>query len=180
MLNKRKLGAAESEIVAEWYEKYKLIIFKTACKSLHNEDKANDVLQETFLRVMNHFDKLNNINEYQRNVYIKKILNSVISDYFRKEEKIIYCDEIYETAGECNLCDTTADKILLEEGLEILIKNMEKLSDVDKTLIQCKYFFQMDRKEISEIVEIPIEYVSLYVGRARKRLLKVTGMVTSK
>ena len=178
MLHQRKLDSSKSEIVAQWYEKYRLLIYKIAMKKVQNQDTANDILQETFLKLINNFDRVNSINDFQRNSYVAKTTISVINDFYRKKDRMVCVEDITTIINECNLSDdTTLEKILLNEQIETVAKCMEKLDERDRDLIQCRYVYQMSAKEISEMLGIPREYISQYVKRAKRRLIIAVGGV---
>lgn len=176
MSHKKKLDGSKSRIVEQWYEKYRLFIFKVAMKKVHNEDTANDVLQETFIRLINNFDIFHLLNDYKKNTYVVKTVTSVINDWYRKTERMVYVEDIVSIIDESNILkDTTLSRAMLDEQIEIVSKCMEKLDEGDRSLIQCKYVYQMNTKEISDMLGIPREYVSLYVNRAKRRLIIAVG-----
>lgn len=60
-----------------------------------------------------------------------------------------------------------------KEETEELAKTIEQLSERDRNLLYHKYNLEMSDKEISEIMDIPVNNIRQFLTRARRRALNI-------
>jgi RNA polymerase sigma-70 factor (ECF subfamily) len=68
---------------------------------------------------------------------------------------------------------TAEEAYIIKEDSEDLGELMCKLSERDRDLLYNKYIFEFSNKEISELMDIPINNIRQYLVRARKRALNL-------
>ena len=161
--------------VENLYKKYSPWVLGYAYQIVRNYDAAQDILNESFIRIIMYVDQIMELEEYKRNAYVKRIISSVSMNYLEKESgetkkaelwKIISHNEVYNEYS----VDTLLERMDLEE---ILNNAMNELDERDRTLLIYKYSFDMSYKQISEEMKIPLGNVGAYVKRAKSRFVKV-------
>lgn len=165
----------QRKFVEVLYQRYSPWVLSYAYKLVGNYDASQDILNDTFIRIIRYVDQIMELEEYKVGPYIKRIITSVSMEYISKETsekqkaekwKIIQKNEAFE--------DINIEKLLYKiDAEEILIDTMECLDERDRTLLICKYSFDMSYKEISEEMKIPEGNIGAYIKRAKQRFMKV-------
>ncbi len=73
------------------YYKYRNVLFGLAIKILSNRADAEDVLQETFIKVAKNINSIRDIDDKETNSYLAVILKNTAYDFLRKKSK---CNEV--------------------------------------------------------------------------------------
>jgi RNA polymerase sigma-70 factor (ECF subfamily) len=73
--------------VAELFEEYKDRLHRYAMGLTRDSNRANDLLQETFIRAMTHIELLNQLNPYQRRAWLYRVLKNRFIDQQRARQR---------------------------------------------------------------------------------------------
>lgn len=141
------------------YNNYSQELFNIAYGFTKNENDANDLVQETFLKLLllnKEFKSNLDIKYYLIRVIINKSKNELRSYY---KTKVIKKDDILNNYPQ----DTNQKYNEIEYAIE-------KLSNNYKTVIFLKYYNLMDSKEIASILNITEATVRKRLERAKKLL----------
>lgn len=161
---------SEIEFIKELFNNYRQMMYKIALNILHNNSDAEDIVQNAFLWIINHLEKISRIPCNERGFYFAKITEHFAIDLLRKRNNHP-TDDIDEVdpSSENDVEDTVLSDLTVEE-----IKSaLGELSDRDYDLLYLYLFKEMKHKEISELMGIPENSVRVYIQRARKRLIKI-------
>ena len=145
---------------------------------VHEQDLANDIFQETFLKVVS---KLQN-HEYSVNGkfggWLLRIAHNVMMDMYRGQRY----KYVVESKDDNDLSNISGDD-LLETNAEVNLINIQVLSDVRKMMDQLptlqrevvymRYYQQLTFKEIAEATGVSI---NTSLGRMRYALLNLRRM----
>jgi len=71
----------------ELYKTYKQLMFYTANNILKDVDLAEDAVHQAFLRIINHLDKIDEINCRKTKGFIVTIIEHVSIDIYRKRKR---------------------------------------------------------------------------------------------
>ena len=141
------------------YNNYSQELFNIAYGFTKNENDANDLVHETFLKLLllnKEFKSNLDIKYYLIRVIINKSKNELRSYY---KTKVIKKDDILNNYPQ----DTNQKYNEIEYAIE-------KLSNNYKTVIFLKYYNLMDSKEIASILNITEATVRKRLERAKKLL----------
>ncbi len=131
------------------YRQYCNGMFCVAMRFLKNEDDAEDVLQESFIKA---FQKINQFNgEVTFGAWLKRIVINKSIDFLKaKQEKMVSLDETYMV-----VCDD-ADDWTIDDGITIneVKQAIESLADKYKYVLQLYLVEGYDHSEIAEILNI--------------------------
>lgn len=144
-------------------------IFRFAMKHLKNEMSAKDIVQETFLKV---WDKHQEINAEKVKSYLFTTAYHAIIDWVKKEKRSGDFDLVSH-----NLSASKTDEIDLKS---ILDWALNKLPEIQKSVILLRDYEGYSYDEIAEITELSESQVKVYIFRARQSLktyLKSTELV---
>jgi len=78
----------QSSNIAEWFEDSKDRLFRYALGLCKSFDRADDLVQETFLRAIGHSQTLGRMNEFQRDAWLKRVLRNRFFDEERSRKRL--------------------------------------------------------------------------------------------
>ncbi len=133
-------------------------IYRFVLKQIRDDDAAQDIVQDTFLRV---WKRVNDVDFNTAKSYLFKTANNLIVDRFRSKKNVIDIDDISEfgtyTGGYSDVM----------EQLEFAL---ERLSQVQKSVLMLRDYEGYSYQEIGEIVNLNQSQVKVYLFRARKKM----------
>ena len=145
------------------YERFSKKVFNLALRYCQEEAAAEDITQETFIRVFRHIDSFN--EEYSFGAWLMKIaVNLCISyrkEHWKDAQKIIKYQEVKRTAAE-----NPAAKAETEDAIAYYLGQMDSVS---RTMMILYYLQDFTYEEISKILDCPIGTVKSRLSRARER-----------
>lgn len=157
--------------ITKLVEQYGNDVYRTAFVILKSKELAEDVYQETFLKVTKYYESFR--KESSIKTWIIGIAVNICRDYMRSswKKRVIVSDEFPTLASDS---DTEA---LIEKRNEKreLINAIMKLPDKYREIIQLFYYQELDVKDIGEILKIPGGTVKSRLFKARNLLHEMMG-----
>lgn len=148
----------DKKLFLKLIDERKEVLYKMAYMYVKNQQDALDILDETIYKAYSSLSKIR--EEKYFNTYVTRILINSAIDFIRKNKRIVYMEEIVSEDNE---------RGFKEEKLD-LFTAIEKLSEMEKTIIILKYFQELKIKEISEVLKIPESSVKNYLHKALTNL----------
>ena len=153
--------------------RHKSRIYAFIMSKVKNRDLAEDVFQDTFIKVINSL-KLGKYNEEGKFLpWVMRIAHNLIIDHFRKNKKIT---TLYPN-DEFNIFDIIADSEINKEEEMIkkqihtdLRKLVQKLPKDQKEVLELRFYQEMSFKKISDITGVSINTA---LGRMRYALINL-------
>jgi RNA polymerase sigma factor (sigma-70 family) len=142
-------------------------------KRTHNENDAEDITIQTFSKA---FDKIDTFDEnYKFKTWLITISKNVHIDFLRKKKTSIETtkdqeEEVYRIIDDG---PTPEDKIITEQNLAKLLRDIKKLKPHYQEVINLRYFQELSYKEISEQLQEPMNNVKVKLLRAKKLLAEI-------
>ena len=137
-------------------------VYRFVLKNIKDEEKAKDLVQDAFEKV---WKKRSEIKAEKAKSYLFTTAYRCVIDSVRKEKKKAEWKEVNE--GEYY------DRGNHYSGLgEILQEALQRLPLVQRSVVMLRDYEGYDYKEISEITNLSITQVKVYIFRARKSLRK--------
>lgn len=144
-------------------------------KRTENENDAEDITIQTFSKA---FDKIDTFDEnYKFKTWLITISKNIHIDLIRKEKNLISKsisqdddDPLYQILDES---PTPEDKLITEQNLAKLLRDIKKLKPDYQKVIHLRYFQELSYKEISEALDDPINNVKVKLLRAKKLLAEI-------
>ncbi|WP_127586825.1 RNA polymerase sigma factor SigW [Paenibacillus koleovorans] len=156
-------------------ELYKDKIYHLAYRMLHNVQEAEDIVQETFLRV---YTNLHRYDEAQKfSTWIYRIGTNLCIDRLRKRKPSYSLDaDVNDGEGTdwysmlSSLDPTPEGELLLSETQQQVREAIDSLPEKYKSAVILRYMHDMSLQEISEVLEMPVTTVKTRVHRGREYL----------
>ena len=165
-------------------KKYKRIIFKTIVSKVKSTELAEDLFQDTFIKII-HTLKTGKYNEEGKFLpWALRIANNLIIDYFRKNNARKMVSESSSNSESFNVfthmeCDTTpwVEQVMQTELYTELLNGIEFLPVAQRELIEMRIFQGMSFKDIAEEKEISINTA---LGRMRYAIQNLRKLMEEK
>jgi len=149
-------------------------VYAFQLKRTQNENDAEDITIQTFSKA---FDKINTYKEeYKFKTWLITISKNVHIDLVRKRKRTI---KDLSKDNEDNYFDivdaspTPEDKIITEQNLAQLLRDIKKLKPHYQEVINLRFFQELSYKEISKDLNEPINNVKVKLLRAKKLLAAI-------
>lgn len=171
--------AGSNRAFDELLARYQSQLFSYITFVVRNEDLANDLFQETFVKVI---VKLQERKYYAKDRFyqwLTRIAHNVIVDYFRNVNEA----KFYEAPNGNDLSNTIMlshidinreEEIVFQQVLTDVRKLMECLPVTQREIVYMRFFQELSFKEIAEALDISINTA---LGRMRYALINLRRMV---
>ncbi len=150
---------------------YSYIIF-----IVHNEEVANDLFQETFLKAITKLQAGKYVNSGKFNAWMIRIAHNAIMDWYRRQKTQGSVDSPVDDLMIAQM----SDESLMETSKEDILANIQVLEDVknlieylpetQKEIVMMRYYYKMSFKEIAEQTGVSI---NTSLGRMRYALINM-------
>ena len=145
-------------------EKYADAVFRFIYKNIKDEDKAKDIIQDTFEKMWLKLDSI--IAEKAKSYLFTAAYNTMI-DAIRKDKKNVMYEEHHD------------DYLTTENSYNDLKKVIEmafgKLNGIQKSVVMLRDYEGYSYEEIGKITGLNESQVKVYIYRARLNMKKYIG-----
>ena len=149
------------------YEKYSHFLWYLAYQVLRDGQLAEDAVQETFLALTRHMDKIQDPESKAARNFLSTIVRNKAIDLLRKEKGIrtIPLEGWEQPAGEDLL-----EGYLRRESAEEIRQALDKLEEENRILLEYRYLHGLSEREVARIMGITPKNANVRIFRARRRL----------
>jgi len=161
--------------ISELVNKYSERIYNLALRILRNHEDAEDILQETFLTVIEKLDQFDGRSQFFTWIY--RIATNASLMKLRKKKVIFHkmddSDDFQDSIESRVFVDWTQDAsfdIYDQELKKKIDKAINNLSDIYRSVFVLRDIEGLSIKETSEILSITQENVKIRLRRARQFL----------
>jgi len=150
-------------------DRYLKSVFNFAYRLCGNKNDAEDIAQDTFLKVWKNIKKYNGKNSFK--TWLFTIARNTTIDYLRKKRDLKFSD--FDTEEGNYIEDTLADKEILSddvfaksENKGILEKMFNEMPSIYKEILVMHYTNDLSLEEISQILKRPMNTIKSQHRRA--------------
>jgi RNA polymerase sigma-70 factor (ECF subfamily) len=145
-------------------------IYTYQLKRTKNDNDAEDITIQTFSKA---FDKIDTFNrKYKFKTWLITISKNVHVDILRKKNASISIETTKEQEEEVYAViddnPTPEDKIITDQNLAKLLRDIKKLKPKYQEVIHLRYFKELSYKEIATQINEPMNNVKVKLLRAKK------------
>jgi RNA polymerase sigma-70 factor (ECF subfamily) len=156
-------------------DKYWNDVYGFQLKRTENENDAEDITIQTFSRA---FDKITTFDEkYKFKTWLITISKNIHIDFLRMKKTSIsnerHEDEDNRVRAIIDESPTPEDKIITEQNLAKLLRDIKKLKPHYQDVINLRYFQELSYQEISNTLNEPMSNVKVKLLRAKKLLAEI-------
>jgi RNA polymerase sigma-70 factor (ECF subfamily) len=157
--------------------RYEKKVFSYILMSVKNRELAEDIFQDTFVKVINTLKSGNYKEEGKFIQWVMRIANNLKIDYFRKQQRM----PAYETLGEFDIFDriygtepSIEQKIITEQIYEDIQNMLQYLSEEQRTVLKMRIYEDVSFKDIAEQTGVSINTA---LGRMRYALINLRKII---
>ena len=134
-------------------------VFRFILKNIRDEEKAKDIVQDSFVKLWQKVDK---VKVEKSKSYLFTTAYRMMIDVIRRDKKQGNWDEVQEHSYSHQKQYT---------GLSEVLENaLSKLSKIQRSVVMLRDYEGYDYNEIAEITTLSLSQVKVYIFRARKIL----------
>ena len=139
-------------------------LFITAFRLLQNEEDAEDVVQETLLRLWNIREQLDTI--VQPGAFAMQTTKNLCIDRFRTHKEQANIAD-FQLGSKDETPDLQAEK---KDLITIVKRIIEQLPELQRLIIRMRDIEGYELQEIADITETQVSAVTVTLSRARKKI----------
>ena len=158
-------------------KRHKLKIYNFIYSKVFDRDTAEDIFQETFIKVIKTLKRGVYNEEGKFLPWVMRIAHNLVIDFFRKNNRIPTFDnsdefDIFQLIGDGN---PTAEKVMIEEQVVEDLQNLiVKLPEDQKDVLTMRLYKDMSFKEIAESTGVSINTA---LGRMRYAIINLRKLI---
>ena len=156
-------------------------IFSYIFRIVKNEDVANDIFQDTFVKAIQTIRQGRYTENGKFPAWISRIAHNLIIDYYRQEKSGLLQSADLEDIDVLNrkeLCEQTIEDIMVSDQIREDVKHLiTLLPPLQKEVLKMRYYQNLSFKEIAEQTGVSINTA---LGRMRYALINLRRIAAEK
>ena len=140
-------------------------------QQLRDRAKAEDIVQETFIRLIRHLQRYGELEQLRPWLY--KVALNLCRDYWRtacyRSEQTAAL-EMPEEADPAPSADELLEK---QEQAQLVAESLERLPEIQQEVVRMRFFHDLKLQEIAELMDIPLSIVKSHLYGALRKLKRV-------
>lgn len=162
----KKAKSGDKDAFSQIYETHLTPVYRYVYIRLGNREEADDVTQETFLRAYQAIDRYEATRENFLPYLFTVARNLIINRSQKKRADTMPTEDLDRNAGS-ESASTYAEH---EELKETLRGAMATLSEIEREIIELRFFAERTYTEIAVMVEKSEDAIRQHVARAMKKM----------
>jgi len=131
-------------------------VYRFILKNMKDSDKAKDIVQESFVRL---WDRVSEVKFEKAKSYLFTIAYHCFIDAIRKDQRTV--------SMEVTTINDHSEMNAFSDHKDVINEAVEKLPEIQKSVILLRDYEGYSYKEIGEITELSEAQVKVYIYRAR-------------
>jgi len=153
-------------------DRYKDLVFTLALRMLKSREEAEEVSQDTFLKVFKSLSKFKGESKFSTWIY--RVTYNTCLDKIKKQKRapiVVTIDEF--TEHQVSTIDNALDKLVAQERKQVIQDCLKILPGDVGFLLTLFYFDERSVEEISKIIGVSKSNVKVKLFRSRKKLASI-------
>ena len=157
--------------------RYKQRLFSYIFQMVRDRDLADDIFQETFIKAITTIRQGRYSDMGKFSAWLYRIARNLAVDSFRAEkgENVVSADDAdYDVFNRRELAEDTIEDVMVDLQIEEDLRRLvDRLPDVQRQVLEMRYYQDLSFKEIAEITGVSINTA---LGRMRYAILNLRRM----
>jgi RNA polymerase sigma-70 factor, ECF subfamily len=166
LINKLKSG--DLEALGQIYDRHRMPVFRTALAIVRDQDAAEDILQEVFLRLHTYVHRVDTSLPLSPWLYRITVNLSYTWISRRNRWRLSLDDFVDQLIGPAR--DNPEPEAERNDGIRVLQKAIDALPLNQRVVIVLYYVNDQSLQEIAQILEVPVGTVKSRLHYARENL----------
>lgn len=171
----------ETDKFVTLYEDYKRIAFYTVKRFIDDNYITEDLIQEIFILIAKHLDRINIADKVRTRNYIITIARNYCKDYLRKQRRIKEDlqeeDSISPSYHSPDSGKDILSTMIIRDIYEELTAKIAQMNDKYRMVMELKYINEFSDDEIAKFLGITKQNVQVRLFRAKNILRDSMGDV---
>ena len=160
----------EESKAEEIFRKYRDYVYRTALLLTKSRSLADDITQETFIRLYSHYDRFDDSRPMKPWIYT---ITMNVTKTFMKKQRIVNCFSFFSDDIANDQINSVEQSFLKSDELMELWKAVHSLSWKSKEIIVLHFYSEFTLKECSQILGIPLGTAKSRLNTAIKQLRRL-------
>lgn len=177
----REYACGDNTAFDQLLTRHKDRVYGYILRVVKNEDLANDIFQETFVKAIHTIRQGRYTENGKFLAWISRIAHNLIIDHYRQEKSENHQSSDFSEVDFLNrkeLCEgTIEDFIILSQIRDDVRYLIEELPKLQKEVLIMRYYQGLSFKEIAEATDVSINTA---LGRMRYAILNLRKMAEEK
>ena len=155
-------------------------VFSYILMSVRNRELAEDIFQDTFIKVINTLKSENYKEEGKFLQWVMRIANNLKIDYYRKVQRM----PVFESNSDFNIFDVlngtdpSVEQKIITEQIYSDVKNLvQYLPEEQREVLEMRIYDDVSFKDIADITGVSINTA---LGRMRYALINLRKLIKEK
>ena len=157
--------------------RYKQRLFSYIFQMVRDRDLADDIFQETFIKAITTIRQGRYSDMGKFSAWLYRIARNLAVDSFRAEkgENVVSADDAdYDVLNRRELAEDTIEDVMVDLQIEEDLRRLvDRLPDVQRQVLEMRYYQDLSFKEIAKITGVSINTA---LGRMRYAILNLRRM----
>ncbi|HNX86933.1 MAG TPA: sigma-70 family RNA polymerase sigma factor [Bacteroidales bacterium] len=172
-----KYLAGQESALEKLIRRHKNRVFAYILMIVKDKDLAEDLFQDTFIKVINTFRSGTYKEEGKFIQWVMRIAHNLIIDYFRKSKRIMIIEnnDDYDIFDKVRIpVESIEDSLIMEQIHKDVKKLIDYLPREQKEVLLMRHYNDMSFKDIAEVTNVSINTA---LGRMRYALINLRKLV---
>lgn len=170
----RRVAANEETAVAELYDRFGSLVFRMAYQSLANRQEAEDAVQEVFVRLWKTAGRYDETRSALV-TWVMLISRRHLVDKLRRSRARLKPASLDQPQSPATPAPERASVVDQDERLKALMKRIEALPELQRTVVTRAYLGGQTLRQIGEELNTPLGTIKSALSRALVRLRERSG-----
>lgn len=170
--------AGNSEGISQLINKHRKRIFDYIYMMVKDSDIADDIFQETFIKVVRVVDEGNYTDNGKFLSWVMRIAHNRVIDYFRhtkQRKQVNESDAGFDILGSYKFAESNIeDRMISEQIAADIHKLVDNLPEEQRNVVKMRYFDNLSFRDIAEQTDVSINTA---LGRMRYALINLRKMI---
>lgn len=159
---------AERASIAALYARHRYHCLHMARKLDYNAHDAEDIVQEVFVRIINHKDDYLKLNDEEFKALLVTIIKNIVKDDLKKKAGNPHVSDGFEERAKIK--GMSPERLyIIHERFNAIMEELQNYDEVSRFIMYYKSL-ELPDKTIAAILDIPCRTVQTKVYRIRKEL----------
>ncbi len=169
------LSLDERSFMEDLVRDYMKLMYSTAMRIVNSGDVAEDMVQDSLERLMNHTRKLMTLSQQRLVGYIVITVRNTALEYLNAQKtREKYEAEIIAEEDGVHLFSPSSEVILIErDDIILFYESWDSLPEGDRTILESKYVLGKSDSEIAKEIGCKAGSVRMKLTRAKRKAMTV-------
>ncbi len=153
------------------YNRYSAVMFGAAYRILHDQQLAEDAVQQSFEKILENVKRMpDDDNSTRTKTFMAIVARNTARDILRKKTAVIHVPYEDEQLSDTLLDHDPLELLLEQENLQKLHTAIDQLPDKYGDVLKLRFVYDLEYREIAMLLNIKVNNVRLRIFRGKELL----------